>query len=84
MPTPVRAEPTTTGNSGALEHLVGQRALELVDGRHLARQVALQLLVVARDDLLDQLVVDAVLLVGEVGRAWARVWCLPSGSYSKA
>ena len=52
---------------GALEHLVGEGALELGRRGHLARQVALELLVVAGDDLLDQLVVQAVLLVGDVG-----------------
>ena len=47
---------------------MGQRALELVRGRDLAGQVALELLVVAGDDLLDQLVVQPVLLVGDIGR----------------
>ena len=42
--------------------------LELLDRRDLAGQVALELLVVAGDDLLDELVVDAVLLVLELGR----------------
>ena len=50
----------------AVEHLVGERALELGGRRHVARQVALELLVVAGDDLLDQLVVQAVLLVDDV------------------
>ena len=56
------------GELRAVQHLVGQGALELVDRRHLAGEVALQLLVVAGDDLLDELVVHAVLLVGDVGR----------------
>ena len=42
---------------------MGQRALELGRRRHLAGEVALELLVVAGDDLLDQLVVATVLLV---------------------
>ena len=56
------------GELGALEHLVGERALQLGRRGHLAGQVALELLVVAGDDLLDELVVQPVLLVGDVGR----------------
>ena len=61
------------GELRALDDLVGQGALELLDGRYLAGQVALQLLVVAGDDLLDQLVVDAMLLVLQFGRHRLRV-----------
>ena len=67
MPTPVVAEPSSTGNSAQCEHLAGERALELGGARHLAGEVALELLVVAGDDLLDDLVVEPVLLVGDVG-----------------
>ena len=52
----------------AVEHLVGERALQLGRRGHVARQVALELIVVARDDLLDQLVVDPMLFVDDVGR----------------
>ena len=51
-----------------MQHLGRQRALELVRGRDLAGQVALELVVVAGDDLLDDLVVQPVLLVGDLGR----------------
>ena len=50
-----------------VEHLAGERALELGGAGHLAGEVALELLVVAGDDLLDDLVVEPVLLVGDVG-----------------
>ena len=56
------------GELDAAEHLVGQRPLQLVGAGHVAGQVPLELLVVAGHDLLDQLVVQAVLLVGDVGR----------------
>ncbi len=47
---------------------MGERALQLGRRRHVARQVALELIVVARHDLLDQFVVYAVLFVDDVGR----------------
>ena len=65
---PRRRRPDEHRELGAFEHLVGEGALQLGRRRHLARQVALELFVVAGDDLLDQLVVQAVLLVGDVGR----------------
>ena len=65
---PRRRRPDEHRELGAFEHLVGEGALQLGRGRHLAGQVALELFVVAGDDLLDQLVVQAVLLVGDVGR----------------
>ncbi len=46
---------------------MGKRSLELGGGGHVARQVALELVVVAGDDLLDQFVVDPVLLFDDVG-----------------
>ncbi len=45
---------------------MGEGALQFGDGGHLAGQVALELLVVSRDDLLDHRVVQLVLLVGDV------------------
>ena len=68
MPTPVERRADEHRELEAVEHLVGQRALELGGGRHVAGQVALELLVVAGDDLLDELVVQPVLLLGDVGR----------------
>ena len=59
--------PDEHGELEAVEHLVGQRALQLGRARHVARQVSLELVVVTGDDLLDELVVDAVLFVGDVG-----------------
>ena len=72
MPTPVDRRAEQHRELGALQHLPGERALELGGGRDLAGQVALELLVVAGDDLLDDLVVQAVLLVGDVGGESAR------------
>ena len=68
MPMPVVAEPHEHRELDPVEQLVGERALQLRGGRDLAGQVALELLVVAGDDLLDELVVQAVFLVGDVGR----------------
>ena len=50
-----------------MQHLAGECALELGGAGNLAGQVALELLVVAGDDLLDDLVVQAMLFVGDVG-----------------
>ena len=83
MPTPVIAEPTSDRELAAVEDLVGQRALQLGGRRHVAGQVALELLVVAGHDLLDQLVVQPVLLVGDVGPAAAPCGGARRGSYSK-
>ena len=66
-PTPVVRRPAQHRELEPVEHLVGERALELGGRRDLAGQVALELLVVAGDDLLDELVVQPVLLVGDVG-----------------
>ena len=65
-PTPVVGRAAQHGELQLVEQLVGERALELGRRRHVAGQVALELLVVARHDLLDQLVVQAVLLLGDV------------------
>ena len=51
-----------------VEHLVGQRALQLRDRRDVTGEVALELLVVAGDDLLDERVVQRVLLGLDLGR----------------
>ena len=72
MPTAVVADPSSTGNSA--HRSISRRACaQLGRGRDLAGQVALELLVVAGDDLLDDLVVQAMLLVGDVGGQWLGV-----------
>ena len=53
---------------GALQHLPGERAFELGGARNLTREIALELVVVAGDDLLDNLVVQSMFLVGNVRR----------------
>ena len=50
------------GELEAVEHLLGECAFELGDGGHIAGEVALELGVVARHDLLQQRVVHRVLL----------------------
>ena len=56
------------GELDPVEHLVGQRSFQFGRRRHVACEVALELLVVTGDDLLDELLVTAVLLVGDVVR----------------
>ena len=65
-PTPVTAEPHTTGNTVAVGDAVGERVLQLGDARDVALEVALHQLVVGHHDALDEVVVHLVLEVGEV------------------
>ena len=66
------------GELDAVEHLVGECALELCHRGHVARQIALELVVVAGHDLLDEGVVERMLLgchivrhrLHVVGAAW--------------
>ena len=61
MPTPVTAEPHTTGNTRPWATPVGQGGLELLAGGDLAVEVALHEGVVADHDALDQLLAHLVL-----------------------
>ena len=65
--------PDEHGKLETVEHLVGQRAFQLHGARHVAGQVTLELVVVARDDLFDELVVNAVFFVGDVTGQWRGV-----------
>ena len=52
---------------------MGERAFQLGCTGHIAGQVSLELVVVAGDDLFDQLLVDTMLLVGDVAGQRSRV-----------
>ena len=73
MPTPVVADPSSTGNSAHRSISPASVRSSSAAARDLAGEVALELLVVAGDDLLDDLVVQAMLLVGDVGGEWLAV-----------
>ncbi len=69
-PTPVNAEPHSTGKTERIGDAVRQRPLQLLGARLLSVEVVLQQLVVGHEDRLDERVVRLVLGVGQlVGHA---------------
>ena len=70
MPAPVTAERGADHDrhDRAGEHLVRQCALQLGDRRCVPCEVALELVIVVGDHVLDQGVVEFVLLIGDVRR----------------